>query len=160
VIASAEQLEKITDIVSRLDSNLVAEDADNRRRLPRVSMRTRMTLLILGGIAPTPVDVFSRNISSSGIGFVCKRMFRPEERVAIPIRIPRTPPKLLLARITFSRYIGGGLYEMGAEFLECVADISGSGPVERFIPGRWHQTPFHSPAPSNVPPPAPPPHKP
>jgi len=29
---------------------------------------------------------------------------------------PKLPAKLLLARITFGRYIGGGWYEMGAEF--------------------------------------------
>lgn len=141
MITSQEQLAKITEIVSHLDEHLLGLDQENRRRLPRVTMRMEMTVVLLTGIAPTPVDIYSRNISVSGMGFVCRRMFRAEERLALSLRIPKLPAKLLLARITFGRYIGGGLYEMGAEFLECVADTrageaGGTNWVGR-LPNHW-----------------------
>jgi len=136
LITSQEQLGKITDIIAQLDEQLQHPDNDNRRRQPRIAMRTQMTIILLSGINPSPVAVFSRNISASGMGFVCRRMFRPEERIAIPLRVPKLPAKLVLARTTFGRYIGSGFYEMGAEFLECVSDLHGENGTSR-IPNHW-----------------------
>jgi hypothetical protein len=137
LIKSQVQLEKITAIVTRLDEHLSEAHAENRRRLPRVAMRTELTFILLGEIVPSAVDVYSRNISQSGMGFVSRRMFRADERVVIPLHIPKVPPKLVLARVTFSRYIGGGYYEMGSEFLE-VADDMGGKVLGRF-PNHWLQ---------------------
>ena len=136
MINSQEQLDKVTDIIAQLDEQLLESDKENRRHLPRITLRMQMTIILLTGINPTPVTVFSRNISASGMGFVCRRMFRPEERVAIPLRVPKVPAKLVLARTTFGRYIGAGFYEMGVEFLECVADARGDSGVSR-IPNHW-----------------------
>ncbi|HEY4329067.1 MAG TPA: hypothetical protein VGN88_04970, partial [Phycisphaerae bacterium] len=113
---------RISEIVKSLDGNLKSTNQENRRRAQRVPMRRNLTVILLessGGSSQNTVEVVSRNISSSGIGFVCRRMFRPEERIAIILQIPEMPSKLILARITFGRYINGALYETGAEFLEC-----------------------------------------
>jgi hypothetical protein len=134
LISSQEQLDKIAEIVSGLDAHLLAAGAENRRRQPRIAMRTKMSLILLSGLAPSSVEIFTRNISSSGIGFVCRRMFRAGERVVVPLRIPRIPPKMVLARVTFSRYIGGGYHEMGAEFQECANDARGG---KWNIPNHW-----------------------
>lgn len=137
MINSQEQLDKIVEIVSSLDGHLLEADKENRRRLPRVAMRTQLTVTLLTGIAPTSVDVMTRNISSSGLGFVCRRMFRSDERIAVLLRIPKVPPKLILGRVTFGRYIKGGWYEMGAEFLECISDARGSSAGHPAIPNHW-----------------------
>jgi hypothetical protein len=120
------------EIIEQLDQ-LPARDAENRRKSPRVPFHLAMRITLLTGIAPAPVEVFSRNISLAGLGFVSRRMFRREERIVVLLRFPKMPPKLILARITFGRYISGGLYEMGSEFLECVSDPKNPG----LIPSHW-----------------------
>jgi hypothetical protein len=151
LVQSHEQLDKITDIIAQLDEQLLEADKENRRRLPRVTIRTQMTIILLSGISPAPVTVYSRNISASGMGFVCRRLFRPDERVAIPLRVAKLPAKLVLARTTFGRYIGHGYYEMGTEFLECVNDARCESGISR-IPNHWllgagrAQTPHNAPA--------------
>ena len=154
MITSQEQIDKVTAIIAQLDEQLLERDKENRRHQPRVAMRTQMTIILLSGISPTPVTVYSRNISASGMGFVGRRMFRPEERVAIPLRVPTLPAKLVLARTTFGRYIGGGFYEMGAEFLECVNDARGESGTTR-IPNHWLLGAGHAKTPHNTTPTAP-----
>jgi hypothetical protein len=135
VITSQEQLAKVTEIVSGLDAHLLDAKAENRRQRPRLKIRIAMSLILLGGTAPSPVDIFTRNISLSGMGFVCRRMFRKGERIVVPLKIPAISPKMVLAQITFSRYIGGGFYEMGAEFLECAQDARAAS--KGCIPNHW-----------------------
>ena len=149
MVQSQEQLDKITDIIAQLDEQLLEADKENRRHQPRVAMRTQMTIILLSGINPAPVTVFSRNISSSGMGFVCRRMFRAEERIAIPLRVTKLPAKLVLARTTFGRYIGAGFYEMGTEFLECVSDARGESGISR-IPNHWLLGAGHAKTPHNT----------
>ena len=115
----------------------MASDKENRRRIPRVALRIQLGVTILGAITPTTVDVMTRNISASGLGFVSRRMFSFEERLAIVLRIPKVPPKLILSRITFSRYISVGWYESGAEFLECISDTRTANQGMPRIPNHW-----------------------
>ena len=118
---SPEQQARVQAIIERLDERLRHPEKDNRRA-SRVAARFALRVILLTGLKPVPVDVFSRNISASGIAFVSRRLFQAEERVAISLQIPNLPSKLILARITFGRYVQGSLYEVGAEFLESIAD--------------------------------------
>jgi len=143
---SQEQLAKIQGIFRELDEHLQTPESDNRRA-PRINVRTPMTVMLLTGAGAMPVEIFSRNLSVSGIGFVSKKMFNKEERIAVCLRIPRLPSKLILSRITFGRYVNAGHYEMGAEFLECISDPKDKGTVPR----QWLTTSYLHP----VAPPAP-----
>jgi hypothetical protein len=127
-----DQSAKIREILQQLDQ-LPVKNNDNRRKAPRVPVHIAMIVTLLSGIAPSPVEIYSRNISLSGLGFVSRRMFRREERIAMLLRFPNTPPKLILARVTFGRYISSGLYEMGSEFLECINDPKNPD----LIPNEW-----------------------
>src|SRR6185312_379845 len=130
--ATQEQIAKIQDILQQMDEHLQKPASENRRA-PRLNVRAAMTVMLLSSAGPTPVQVFSRNLSVSGIAFVSRRMFAKEERVAVMLKIPKLPAKLILSRITFGRYVNNGLYEMGAEFLECISDPRGQGT----IPKQW-----------------------
>jgi len=134
-MASAEQMERITEIINNLDGPMQSPEV-NRRRQPRVKFRAHLSVTLLSGTAPAPVEVATRNLSLSGIGFVCRRMFSPGERLAIQLRLPKLQPKLILARVTFGRYVSGGLYEMGAEFVECISDARAAAAHPR-IPNHW-----------------------
>ena len=142
-----EQVTKVSVILTRLDAQLPTPK-QNRRHASRLTLRMPLQVLLLsstGDRIPTPVDIFTRNISPSGMGFVCRRMFTADERIVVALHLDKVPPRLLLARVTFSRYVRGGLYEMGAEFLACIADPSRAAR----IPLTWLQpgdTPTPQPA--------------
>ncbi|HVT81863.1 MAG TPA: PilZ domain-containing protein [Phycisphaerae bacterium] len=143
--SSQEQLARLKDILSRLDEHIKKDEKENRRRLPRVAMRFPLGISLMTGHAPSTVEIFTRNISGSGMGFVSRRLFRPEERIVIPFRIPKLPHKMVLARITFGRYLQAGLYEMGSEFLEAAKDLHGKAQ----IPVAWLHNSGASPAASS-----------
>jgi hypothetical protein len=119
--ATHEQLARVQSILLHLDARQ-KHAHDNRRRAPRVIVQMPLAVVVLGVVNPAPVQIYSRNLSVSGIGFVSRRLFKPAERIVVYLRAEKLPSKLLLARITFGRYAGGGYYEMGAEFLESVPD--------------------------------------
>ena len=127
-----DQLQKVQGMLDHLDHN-TPQDMENRRKSPRLPVRMSLTASLLSGPAPTNVDIFTRNFSMAGFGFVSRRMFGKDERIAIYIKFPNDQSKLVLARVTFGRYIRNGLYEMGSEFLECVSNPKSPG---RF-PSHW-----------------------
>jgi hypothetical protein len=117
----AEQFMKVRELLEHMDSQ-VPKDAKNRRRAPRLPVRMPMTITLLGSHGPTSVEIYSRNFSLSGFGFVSKRLFRSDERIAMLLVFPNQTSKQIFARITFGRYIRAGLYEMGSEFLDSVSN--------------------------------------
>jgi len=128
-----EQLARVNCIVDQLDEHLQLPQEANRRKLERVRARFPVQVMILSGAAPVPLEVYTRNLSLSGIGLMSRRLFQSEERIALLLKIPGRPAKLVFARVTFARYLRGGLYEVGAEFLE---RSSGSA-REGEIPAQW-----------------------
>jgi hypothetical protein len=153
---SPEQILKVTGILTHLDAHPLPAAESERRHSRRVPLRTPLQITLLSdahGHRPPTIDVYSRNISSAGMAFVCRRMFRPDERLAISLIIGPLPQRLLLGRITFSRYVKAGLYEMGAEFLACIPHPAGA---DR-IPLSWFQTSKVSAAANTQTPPGPPP---
>jgi len=131
--AKSDQIAQITAILAQLDNTPVSAGAVNRRRATRIKMRTMMSAVLLGADARPSVRIFTRNLSTSGIGFVSRRPFKEGERIALSFHIPRQSPKLVLTNITFVRYLRAGLYEVGAEFLECIEGTSSLAA----IPPHW-----------------------
>jgi hypothetical protein len=137
--ATNDQLSQIQDILQQLDRAPVTNGDANRRRADRLKIRSEMVVTVLSATGLPSVKIFSRNLSKSGIGFISKRPFNKGENVAVSFEMPNQPAKLVLARTTFSRYVRAGVYEMGAEFLECIADTKG---VDR-IPPHWLPSATH-----------------
>ncbi len=132
VTASIEQLAKVKGILQQLDHATPQEMTENRRQAPRINVRLSLSVILLASANPAPFEIFTRNLSVSGIGFVSRRLFKAEERIAIRLQVKDLATKLCLARVTFGRYLTGGMYEMGAEFLECIED-----PGHAPIPSHW-----------------------
>jgi hypothetical protein len=130
----AEQFQKVRELLEHMDSQ-VSKDAKNRRVAPRLPVRMSMTVSLLGSHGVTSVEVYSRNFSISGFGFVSRRLFRTDERIAIVLTFPNQTIKQILARVTFGRYIRNGMYEMGSEFLDFVSNPKNS---ETFPPHWLH----------------------
>jgi hypothetical protein len=115
-----------------------------RRREPRephsgqVSVRTivRTTAISSGGASrEVSVEVFARNLSPLGFGFLAPPLYLPEggsdSRIALPgdkvfevgklVEIamlqPDGPPRWLCARVVRSRLVHDGFVECGVEFI-------------------------------------------
>lgn len=133
---SNEQLVQIQEILARLDRGPLQSLSTNRRRAQRINLRTAMMAIVFHTTGPQEVKIFTRNISTSGVGFISRRPFKPEERVVIPFEVPGQTGKLVLAKLTFARYIPGGVYDAGAEFIECIPDPGGPDRIpEHWISG-------------------------
>jgi hypothetical protein len=144
--ATSEQLSRIDEILRQLDQSPLGSDQANRRRTARVKIHTAMSAVVVMHSGNLDITIFTRNISTSGIGFVCRRFCKIGERVALFFVLPDRSPKMVLAQVTFARYVRGGMYEAGAEFIECIA-----GSTERDIPVRWSHAGERAPAPAPVP---------
>jgi len=131
--ATSDQLTQITALLAHLDSVPAEAGAANRRRATRLKMRTIMSAVLLGADSRPSVRIYTRNLSTSGIGFVSRRPFKQGERIALSFQIPNQSPKLILTNITFARYLRAGLYEVGAEFLEFIEGTTSLAA----IPAHW-----------------------
>lgn len=118
--ATVEQLAQVQEILAQLDRQS-RPDQTNRRKTARLTVRMPLDMIVLSNSAHPTLEVFTRNISTAGIGFVSRRLFKNGEYLTLEFSIPGSPPKLVLTHVTFCRYIKAGLYEVGAAFIEAVA---------------------------------------
>jgi hypothetical protein len=131
--ATTEQIARIEEILRLLDQQRTDASA-NRRRADRINIHASLTAMVLADNGTdASLQIYSRNISTSGIGFVSRRMCKKGERLALSFDLPGRPHKLVLAKVTFCRYVRAGLYDAGAEFLECITGEVG----RKGIPGHW-----------------------
>jgi hypothetical protein len=132
VVINPEQLSKIQLLVQQLDGTHPPQDVENRRHSPRLTMRVPLALILLSVPQPTPLPIYSRNLSVSGIGFIVRRFIEPRERIAVRLNFKGIAPTMILAQVTFCRYVKAGLYDAGAEFIEAVKESAAFR-----IPNHW-----------------------
>jgi len=99
----------------------------DRRETGRTRIQLTLNVFLLDGAVPTPLQAQTRDLSPGGIGLVVQRRLRPGVRLAIPLRLPNRPGKILLAEVTFCRALTLGQHEVGARLLEAVDDPDGNG---------------------------------
>lgn len=96
-------------------------------------VRMSLPVMLLGQAGMPSVPMHTRNISTSGIGFLSKRVFKKGEVIGVHLLAGHRISKLMLCRVTFCRYVRSGLHEVGAEFVEARPVFGG---VPR-IPTTW-----------------------
>lgn|GEM_PF-2954983 len=131
---STETVQRIEEILQTLDSQNTRE-MENRRNAKRLNLRISVRATVFMHNTTPNVRVYTRNISTSGIGLVTKRVFRSGELFVLEFILPDRPAKMLLAKTKFCRYLSGGLYELGAEFVESALAVRGRGQ----IPPHWYE---------------------
>jgi PilZ domain-containing protein len=121
-----------------------APPGSERRREPRdpytgqvsVKLAVRTSSIVTGGVyQQVCVEVFSRNLSKSGFGFLVPPIYLPEagftrgiamrgedvfevgKRVEIAIVRPEGPTQWMPARVLRARPMEGGFVECGVEFI-------------------------------------------
>ena len=97
----------------------------------RSPLRVPIEITLLSSQVMPVMQVHTRNLSVSGMGFVSRREFHKEEYLVIHLNVPNHPLRLLLGRTMFCRYLCGGLHEVGLEF----QDVAKPGDAK--IPTAW-----------------------
>ena len=129
----SDQLAIITEVIRHLDQSPLSPHA-SRRKAPRCDVRTAMSAILLDKENHPRIRIFTRNISTSGIGFVSRRPFKPDERIAFDFNHPNAERKIIIAKVTFVRYVRKGMYEIGAEFLKAVRESEAPSALRQKIP--------------------------
>jgi hypothetical protein len=128
----SKQSALLSDIMRQLD-DVPPDPAASRRRARRCDVRTSFSAILVDIEQHPQVRIYTRNISTSGIGFVSRRQFKIDERIAVAIKWPNAEGKILVAKVTFSSYIRKGMYETGAEFQHALLESQASTTLKRLI---------------------------
>lgn len=91
---------------------------NQRRCHPRVGIRCRIKIVpIENGLPGEPVEVWTRDISRTGIGIICSQKMKSGDRFVV--RFPRAdsaPPLGLVCTIKCCSQLSKGVYSIGAIF--------------------------------------------
>jgi len=93
---------------------------DNRRRRHRLTLHLMLEAALLGPHSLPQVRLYTRNISTTGLGFLCHRNFEPGDLLAIHLTLDQPVDKLVLGQVMFSRPADAGMYESGVRFEDAV----------------------------------------
>ncbi|MGN6366746.1 MAG: PilZ domain-containing protein [Phycisphaerae bacterium] len=129
---SADQQAVLSEVLLHLDKMPPSPRA-NRRRAIRHGLRTTMEAILVGEEQNPRIRIFTRNISTSGIGFVSRRPFKQGEKIAFGFQCAGEERKIILAKVTFVRYVRRGMYEMGAEFTDAMRESAAPAAMQRMI---------------------------
>lgn len=116
----ARQLQQITDVLHALDAQ-PPHPKENRRQRARANLRVALVVSLLEAPAAPQIKLYTRNISTTGLGFLCQRPFHRGELAAVHLALGQPTDKLVLGRVIFCRYVRMGMYETGLLFEEACA---------------------------------------
>lgn len=119
---TARQQQRYLEILAALDA-LPTDPEANRRQRKRMALRMAFRVTLLANRGQPTATVFTRNISTSGIGCLSSRPFKRGELFVMHLAAPKLPPKMVLSKAIFCRYLHNGLHEVGAEFIESRAVV-------------------------------------
>jgi hypothetical protein len=118
---TSEQRNKIEEILRQLEQRQGSKEQVNRRGAPRTPLRASLTAHLISLPGHPTLPIHTRNISTSGIGFVCRRPFKKGELIAVEVYLVPHLAKMVLAETTFSRYVRDGMYEVGCAFRDSIS---------------------------------------
>lgn len=120
ILSLDKQHQDLQIVIDQLNAEM-KNPSDNRRRRPRKEINIALWVYLLGLRHMPRVKVHSRDISVGGISFLSKRSF--PERMLVATQLDTSglmPRKMLLTKIRFCRYVRGGHFQVGAEFIEAI----------------------------------------
>ena len=133
---SATQLAVITDVIQHLDKVLPGssqrESGSRQIGSPRLADDAWRQFSSIA-MKTSRFRIFTRNISTAGVGFVSRRPFRLGDRIAFVLGSLREERKIIVAQVTFVRYVRRGMHEMGAEFIQAVRESEAPTALRRTV---------------------------
>lgn len=130
VTLSPAQQEQLMSVLRDLQS----DGAQCKRRHPRRRVRQAMWLkrpAISHRPTPQIFSISATDVSTSGIGFYCKRQLETDEQVIVPLQFREGGGMLVLCKVRHCRPTEGGHFHVGARFLETVDDPDGAARIPR-----------------------------
>ena len=127
-----QEIEHLQEVIAKLDAQSPATGAD-RRVHPRIDFAHPMWLNLPGEPGRPWVHVYSRNLSTGGLGFLTRNLFYADQHVVIAHELNELTPMLVLCKVCFCRPIDLGIMEVGLAFISVHADPY----AKREIPAEW-----------------------
>src|ERR1051325_1204570 len=103
-----QEIERLETLIARLDAQLPDYAAD-RREHPRIDFCHPMWLNIPSDPSNPWIHVYSRNLSTGGLGFLTRHLFYANQHVIISHELKEDIPLLVLCRVCFCRTIDMGV---------------------------------------------------
>jgi hypothetical protein len=126
------EIEHLGHLIARLDAQSPGE-YDDRRVHPRIDFSHPMWLNLPTQNGSPWIHVYSRNLSTSGLGFLTRALFYKNQHLVISHELNENVPLLVLCRVCYCRTIDLGIQEVGLTFVEVRADPE----RKREIPTGW-----------------------
>jgi len=129
---SHDEVERIERLISQLDAQPPSAAAC-RREYPRVDFRHPLWLNLPTEPGRPWIHIYSRNLSTSGLAFLSKKLFYVDQHLIISHELMESCPQLVLARVCFCRTVENDIQEVGISFV-----VSQKDPERlRQIPTTW-----------------------
>ena len=118
------------DLLVRID-HVNAGGRRDRRTSRRVAIKRDCKVILIGQSHLPEVPVTLHDMSIGGVGMFSKRPIPPGTPIVLPLHVAGDASKLLLCDVKTCRYSHGGLYFVGAEFVQSYPDAQREGKVPR-----------------------------
>lgn len=118
---TAKQNIFLTKLLHQLDNQSI-KPTNSRRRHPRLNLRIPLEITLLKYPNFTTLEVYTRNISVSGIGLLSSNELPMNDFLVIPLCINKKAQHLVLGQVVFCRQLIPNLYEVGVKFKACTKE--------------------------------------
>ena len=112
---SRDEIHRVQQIIARLDAKPISAQAD-RREHPRIDFNHPLWLNLPTEPGKPWVHIFSRNLSTSGLAFLSRKIFYVGQHLVISHELMESCSQLVLARVCFCRSVTAGIQEVGLTF--------------------------------------------
>jgi hypothetical protein len=129
-----QEIQYLQQLIVQLDAQN-PDAPDDRRRAPRIDFNHPLWLNLPAEPGQPWVHVYSRNLSTGGLGFLTRHLFYADQHLVIAHELTEFSPMLVLCRVCFCRSIAMGVMEVGLAFVSALADPEG----RRQVPADWYR---------------------
>jgi hypothetical protein len=129
---SRDEITRVQQIIARLDAQPLGPGAD-RREHPRIDFNHPLWLHLPTEPGKPWVHIFSRNLSTSGLSFLSRKLLYAGQHLIISHELNEKEPQLVLSQVCFCRSIELGIQEVGLTFRASQPDPE----KKRNIPPQW-----------------------
>jgi hypothetical protein len=129
---SREEIARVEKIIAHLDTQPPGPGSE-RRLSPRIDFNHPMWLNLPADAGQPWVHVFSRNLSTSGLSFLSRKLFYVGQHLVISHELKERQNLLVLCRVCYCRAIEMGVQEVGLAFVSVEQDPF----KQRCVPANW-----------------------
>ena len=129
---SRDEVDRVEQLIEHLDAQPLSSAAC-RREHPRIDFRHPLWLNLPTEPGRPWIHIYSRNLSTSGLAFLSKKLFYVEQHLILSHEFMESCPQLVLGRVCFCRTVDRNIQEIGLNFV-----VSQKDPEKlRKIPTTW-----------------------